>query len=177
MSARLVLVCATGMLLAAGALVASAQHGHQASPPRSSEHDHHGAPEGWKFTWPTGDPTKGREVFLKLECYKCHEVHSESFPGARGPDRIGPELSQMATHHPPEFLAESIINPNAVVEKGYAAPDGSSRMPSFADSVTVQEVVDLVAYLKNLKPPAGSAGGDQGHGGHGAAPDGDEHKH
>jgi hypothetical protein len=27
-------------------------------------------------------------------------------------------------------------------------------MPSFADSMTVQELIDLVAYLRGLKPPA-----------------------
>jgi hypothetical protein len=34
-------------------------------------------------------------------------------------------------------------------------------MPSFNDSMSVQEVVDLVAYLTGLKPPA--AGGGHGH--------------
>ena len=42
-----------------------------------------------------------------------------------------------------------VINPSAVVEKGksYQGPDGSSKMPSFNDSMTVQELIDLVAYL------------------------------
>ncbi|MFZ1061748.1 MAG: hypothetical protein WAP47_21450 [Candidatus Rokuibacteriota bacterium] len=56
---------------------------------------------------------------------------------------------------------------NAVIEpgKGYAAPDGSSKMPSFNDSVTVQGVVDLVAFLRGLKPPGavGSPGGHRQH--------------
>jgi hypothetical protein len=28
---------------------------------------------------------------------------------------------------------------------GYAAPDGSSKMPSYGDSLTLQETIDLVA--------------------------------
>lgn len=42
--------------------------------------------------------------------------------------------------------------------KGYQAPDGSSKMPSFNDSLSVQELIDLVAYLRALKPPAGRPG-------------------
>ena len=115
----------------------------------------HATPDGWKFTLPKGDPAKGREVFVKLECYSCHEVKGEKFPGPSDSDRIGPELASMAGHHPAEFVAESIVNPGAVVEKGrgYEAPDGSSKMPSYNDSMTVQELVDVVAFLQALKPP------------------------
>jgi len=45
-------------------------------------------------------------------------------------------------------------------------------MPSYNDSLTVQELIDLVAYLKALRPPAaGPAGAGAGApGGHGAHP-------
>ncbi len=129
------------------------EHGDHASPQKAAEHVEHGTPEGWKFTWPKGDPVKGREVFVKLECYSCHEVQGEKFPAPSGD--IGPELSMMGPLHDAEYFAEAIINPNAVVEKGkgYEAADGSSKMPSYNDLATVQEVIDLVAYLKGLKPP------------------------
>lgn len=69
---------------------------------------------------------------------------------------IGPELSQMAGMHPVEFLAESIINPNAVIdpedkEKGYVGEDGRSKMPDYSDVLTVRQVADLAAYLDSLK--------------------------
>lgn len=171
MSVRHVFVFATAVLIAAGVLAASAQHGQHASPSRPPEPGQHGTPEGWKFTWPAGDPNKGREIFAKLECYKCHEVLGESFPAPADRERIGPELSFMAPLHEAEYFAEAIINPSAVIEKGkgYAAPDGTSKMPSFNDSVTVQEVVDLVAYLRALTPPTQPAGGAPS--GHSATPD------
>jgi len=56
-------------------------------------------------------------------------------------------------------------------------------MPSFNDSITVQDVVDLVAYLRSLTPPAQPArGADPGPGagaqpGSGAAPDAEGHQH
>lgn len=129
-------------------------------PPGQAGHQEHGTPEGWKFTLPKGgDPARGRTVFVKFECFACHEVKGEKFP-APDPGKVGPELSGMAGAHPPEYFAEAIINPNAVIDKGrgYEAPDGSSKMPSFNDDLTVRDLVDLVAYLMKLKPPAaGSA--------------------
>jgi hypothetical protein len=74
----------------------------------------------------------------------------------------------MGPLHPPEFFAESIINPSTVIERnrGYDSADGSSKMPSYNDSLTVQEAIDLVAYLRQLRPPAASAPGQKGSGGH-----------
>jgi mono/diheme cytochrome c family protein len=128
----------------------------------------HGTPKSWRFTWPSGDSAKGRAVFQKLECYSCHEVRGERFPAPTDRSRVGPELSAMAPLHPPEYLAEAIINPGAVIEPnhGYAAPDGSSKMPSYADSLTVQEAIDLVAYLRQLRSPGPSAPTPGGHSGH-----------
>ena len=55
----------------------------------------------------------------------------------------------MGPMHDVDYFAESIINPSAVIEKGkgYAAADGSYKMPSFNDSMTVQELVDLIAFF------------------------------
>lgn len=68
---------------------------------------------------------------------------------------IGPELSQMAGSHPIEFFAESIANPNAVIdadakEEGHIGPDGKSKMPAFADVLTVKQLTDLATYLASL---------------------------
>jgi mono/diheme cytochrome c family protein len=133
------------LTVAGGAVVLSAQ------PP----HGGHGTPEGWKFTWPKGDPAKGREVFATLECYSCHEVRGETFPAATEKDKVGPELSAMGPLHEAEYFAEAVVNPNAVIEpgKGYAAPDGTSKMPTFNHVMTVEELIDLVAYLRALRPP------------------------
>lgn len=118
----------------------------------------HGTPAGWKFKWPTGSPAKGREIFVKLQCFSCHEVRGEQFPAPTDGARIGPELSAMGPLHPPEFFAEALIHPSAVIErgKGYAAADASSKMPSYNDALTVQEAIDLVAYLRQLRPPTGA---------------------
>jgi mono/diheme cytochrome c family protein len=172
-----------GSILAAAAMASLAQPAPEKTAPVKPapakpvpEHGGHGTPEGWKFSWPAGNPASGREVFVKLECYTCHEVKGETFP-APDPGRVGPELASMASLHPAEYFAEAIINPNAVVEedRGYRAPDGKSKMPSYNDLVTVQEIIDLVAYLKYLKPdgrtPAhgGAIAPSDGHGGLGGS--------
>ena len=132
------------------------------------EQMHHGdgVPPGWRFSWPDGDPAKGREVFAKLECYQCHEVAGAGFPEVTpDPTRRGPPLAGMGDMHPAEYFAESILNPNAVIVTGpgFTGPDGLSIMPDFRDSLTLAETVDLVAYIRSL-----TGGGHHGHAG--AAP-------
>lgn len=154
-------------------------HPHSHGPVRiSSEelHQHGGVPPGWRFTFPEGDPRAGLAVFVKLECYQCHTIQGEQFPQSpTQPGALaGPELTGMGSHHPAEYFAESILNPNAVIvtEPGYTGADGFSIMPDFRESLTVPELIDLVAYLKSLQgePSHSEGGGSHGgphHKGHG----------
>lgn len=126
-----------------------------------SHGDQHGPPKDWKFTLAQGDAAEGRKVFVELQCFKCHEVKGESFPDVSpGEKGIGPELSQMAGMHPAEFFAESIINPNAVIdadarEQGHVGEDGKSKMPDYSDTVSARQLTDLAAYLTSLKGDGG----------------------
>jgi mono/diheme cytochrome c family protein len=130
-------------------------------------HAQGGVPTGWRFLVPPGDVTQGRKVFVALECFACHAVQGEDFPQASKtrPDS-GPVLTGMGSHHPPEYFAESIVNPNRVVVlgPGFTGQDGLSKMPDYSDSLTIKQLVDLVAYLKSLTAPAGEHGGHGGMG-------------
>jgi len=145
----------------------------RAAPQSSGGHEHHQTPGDWKFTLPSGDATKGRELFAKFACFSCHEVEGENFPGSGLPGKIGPELAAMGPLHDAEFFAEAIVNPSAVVEKGkgYDTADGTSKMPSYNTALTVQDLIDLVTYLRGLKPPAKASiekgRGRDPHSGHG----------
>jgi Cu/Ag efflux protein CusF len=130
--------------------VLASKHGVKTTPPPARDIETH-HPKGWQFTMPKGNPEKGRAVFQKFECYYCHEVRGETFPY---PVESAPELTQMGPMHPVEFFAESILNPNAVVPKSYRQPDGSSPMTNFAEKMTVQELVDVSAYVASLRPKA-----------------------
>lgn len=132
-------------------------------------HAHGGVPPGWAFGMPPGRPSEGRQVFRTLECFACHAVGGEDFPRAsRTRESAAPDLTGMGAHHPPEYFAESILNPNRVIVlgPGYTGPDGLSTMPSYAESMTLQQLVDIVAYLRSLTSshdasptPAGSVHG------------------
>jgi Cu/Ag efflux protein CusF/cytochrome c553 len=125
----------------------ASKHNIKTTPAAKVADSHH--PKDWRFNMPKGDPAKGRAVFEKFECYYCHEVRGENFPL---PTEYAPELSQMGPAHPVEFFAESIINPNAVVPKSYRQSDGTSPMTNFAPKMTVQELIDVSAYVASLKP-------------------------
>jgi mono/diheme cytochrome c family protein len=132
-------------------------------------HRNGGVPRGWKFTLPGGDAARGRRVFADLECYKCHAVAGGNFPPAGAdPNNAGPELTGMGPYHPAEYFAESVLDSNAVIVEGpgYTGPDGRSIMPGYADSMTVTQLVDLVAYLRSLtagEPHGGMHGHDAPH--------------
>jgi sulfur-oxidizing protein SoxX len=162
---------------AAAALAQHQGHDHGTTAPAATQagagsrkvtmeelHRSGGVPPGWKFALPGGDAVKGRQVFADLECYKCHTVKGESFPASGGDAKnVGPELTGMGNQHPAEYFAESILAPNAVIldGPGYIGPDGKSIMPSYADSLSVTQLVDLVAFIQSL-----TGGGHT----HGAAP-------
>ncbi len=121
------------------------------APVRISEealHDYGGVPKGWMFTPPDGDPDRGRQIFIRLGCFACHTVKGEGFPPPTG---HGPDLTDMGEHHPAGYLAESIVNPNAVIVEGpgYTGPDGLSIMPDYRKYLTVSDLIDLVAYIKS----------------------------
>ena len=118
-------------------------------------------PKGWQFAIPPGDHHAGRQVFIDFECFKCHEVVGEEFPAPKAEQGdVGSALSGMGAMHSAEYFAEVMIDPNASVawrikhhkaeKKGYLGPDGTSKMPSYNDTMTIQQLIDVVAYMKSL---------------------------
>jgi len=112
-------------------------------------HGRGGVPAGWIFIPPPGDAERGRQLFVRLGCFACHVVAGESLPPSSG---LGPDLTGAGEHHPAGYLLESVIKPNAVIVQGpgYTGPDGLSVMPSYAERLSVVELLDLVAYLRSL---------------------------
>jgi hypothetical protein len=54
-----------------------------------------------------------------MECFACHAVKGENFPKtSKRRQEAGPDLTGMGSHHPPEYFAESIMNPNRVIVQG-----------------------------------------------------------
>ena len=162
---KLKTIVSTGALVLTAALTAGVWYGARAQAPAPAPkaprkvtmdelHRGGGVPSGWAFTLPPGgDAARGRQLFRELECYKCHTIAGGDFPAAAADAKnTGPALTGMGGHHPAEYFAESIVSPNAVIVEGpgYTGDDGLSIMPSYADTLSVGQLLDLVAYLKSL---------------------------
>src|SRR5262245_18995925 len=100
-------------------------------------HQSGGVPPNWRFTRPPGDAAAGRAAFEQFGCQNCHAVKGEPFSQPTTP---GPELTGMGTHHPPEYFAEAILNPDAVPVDGpgWIGADGRSTMPAYLDMTVAQ---------------------------------------
>lgn len=59
-----------------------------------------------------GDSSRGAAVFEAQGCNRCHRVTAE------GPE-IGPDLSAIGAAQSPEYLLESVLDPRAVIVRGY----------------------------------------------------------
>jgi L-cysteine S-thiosulfotransferase len=106
-------------------------------------------PQGWKFTFPDGLAPAGKTVFLRMQCYSCHTIR---IPGERLPLRakvIGPDLTGYSALSK-EYLAESIIKAHTIVAApGYTVKEGRAAMGVQNHFLTVQELIDLVAFLRH----------------------------
>lgn len=60
----------------------------------------------------SGDPLKGRQVYLKNGCAGCHRIAGEG-------SVYGPDLSRIGASRSVEYVRESIVNPSADVPEEY----------------------------------------------------------
>ena len=90
-----------------------------------------------------GNATNGATLFKSQGCDGCH-----TFQPAGSTAKVGPDLDKLAQYAKTagmplaDFTHESIQNPGAYVEKGY-----QNIMPNFGQTLTPQQISDLVAYL------------------------------
>ena len=113
-------------------------------------------PQGWKFSMPDGDAKAGKAIFLSMKCYSCHtmEITGEKLPPSRSKG-AGPALGGYSVL-PKEYLAEAIIKFHTVVAApGYTVKEGRAAMGEYNHFLTVQELIDLVAFLKQGSQAAG----------------------
>ena len=91
-----------------------------------------------------GDPKAGEAIFAgKGACIACHTA------GKIGAAKIGPELTQIARIQTPEYIMAKIMNPAGMgTVAGY--PKGVMP-PTFGQTLTAKEYVDLVSFLLTLK--------------------------
>lgn len=106
------------------------------------------------FSLPEGDPETGQIVFVEYRCIECHTLAGTEFTEELEREtmvRIGGESTRVKSYGD---LVTSIINPSHKLAKGYAVEDitegdGESRMRNYNEELTVQELIDLVTFLKS----------------------------
>ena len=106
------------------------------------------------FRLPDGDIAKGKAVFIALKCNTCHKVTGVDLPAPSGQAEVvvtlGGEVHRVRTYGE---LVTAIINPSHTLAVGYpkeeVARDGVSKMTNFNESMTVSQLIDLVAFLQS----------------------------
>jgi cytochrome c oxidase subunit 2 len=99
----------------------------------------------------------GERLFSDLACITCHKTDSTG----RGPSLLGVFGSQVELTDgrkvtaDENYLRESIMNSQAKVVKGY-----QGIMPAFQGMVSEENLMQLIAYIRTLKPaePAAAKG-------------------
>lgn len=109
------------------------------------------------FRLPVGDEEDGEFAFVQLKCNACHSVVGVDLPKADyAPEGIhfvlGGEVRKVKTYGE---LVTAIIKPQHVVSEAYLATLEKEKrektkltpMPNFNNTMTVQQLIDLVAFL------------------------------
>ena len=103
---------------------------------------------------PVGDAIAGQEAFVYMQCHQCHTISGLNLPSLPHRDppyvQLGSATSAMKG---PGDLTTAIINPSHKLASGYAedavSDDGESRMYVYNRHMSVQELVDIVAFLES----------------------------
>lgn len=102
------------------------------------------------FVLPEGDPVRGEAAFVELGCTRCHTVVGTELSQPENPPytvALGGKVIQVKHYGD---LLTSIVNPNHRVRPPYAQADGekvSSPMPDFTATLTVEQLINVVAFL------------------------------
>ena len=93
----------------------------------------------------------GRELFVKLECWKCHGPQGR----ADGPSASGLTDSKDMPIKPFNFAENTRFKcgtTNADMYRDFMTGIDGTPMPSFADNLTPADAWDLVHFLRTLQP-------------------------
>ena len=108
------------------------------------------------FRLPDGDSERGRAVFAEMRCYTCHDVYGhDEFPAPTAEPSVPVTVGGRFARVPGDGdLVTAIIHPSHKISSRYAhamvTTAGSSRMGDFTESMSVRELVDLVAFLHTV---------------------------
>jgi mono/diheme cytochrome c family protein len=102
---------------------------------------------------PGGDAERGKAAFVTLGCNTCHQVAGTDLPQPTVQPPVPVVLGGVVDARLSDaYLVTSIIYPSytlAPYPKEAITSHGRSRMPSFANQMTVSQLTDVVAFLQS----------------------------
>jgi len=102
---------------------------------------------------PDGNVERGKAAFVGLGCNTCHEVSGADLPAPTVQPPVPVVLGGAVDARLSDaYLVTSIIYPSyelAPYPKQEISSAGQSRMPHYADRITVRELTDIVAFLQS----------------------------
>lgn len=115
------------------------------------------------FHLPEGDSERGRTVFVELGCAACHTMEGLDLPAPVAQPAVGVELATVLRKRTTGELVTSIIAPSHKFSPswtgGTTKVGDSSRMADYTDVLTIRQLSDLVAFLRQhqevKEPPTG----------------------
>jgi sulfur-oxidizing protein SoxX len=109
------------------------------------------SPRGFRL--PDGDAATGQSLFVELQCNACHTIPGLELeaPAEAGPVSVvlGGPVPRVKTYGD---LVSSVINPSHKLVRYYpdegVGEEGVSPMVVYNETMTVQQLIDLVAFLQ-----------------------------
>ncbi len=99
-----------------------------------------------------GDAQRGRAAFVSHKCNTCHSVSGSGLPAPTVKPPVPVELGREQERKLSDaYLVASIVDPDGNLgnyPKDKVTFRGHSRMPGYADTLTVRELTDIVAFLQ-----------------------------
>lgn len=110
----------------------------------------------------SGDPARGEMIYRRdsLGCITCHAIG-----GVGG--KVGPDMTSIGASAQPDYLVESVLQPNVKIKEGYhsvvlSLKDGSELVGTLARETPQEIVLRNAAGSEQAVPKADVAKRDQG---------------
>jgi len=117
------------------------------------------SPAGFRLP-ENGDVERGQQAFVELECHRCHTVADVELPAPANDEKVVPLGGTVYEVRTDGYLVTSIIHPSHKfarrVPKEQTTVEGESRMPDYTRTMTVRQLIDVVAFLQSrykVAPP------------------------